>query len=86
MDQLTHQEGDRTCRARDGEAHASHDRHAGHSVAMFRDRLWLSFALTIPVVSFAKILASREINSLHTFVNPPICYDCSPCSASSGCG
>jgi Cu2+-exporting ATPase len=32
------------------EAHASHDRHAGHSVAMFRDKFWLSFALTIPVV------------------------------------
>src|SRR5437899_3816952 len=32
------------------EAHACHDRHAGHSVAMFRDKFWLSFALTIPVV------------------------------------
>ena len=32
------------------EAHASHDRHAEHSVAMFRDKFWLSFALTIPVV------------------------------------
>src|SRR5438034_10434549 len=32
------------------ELHASHDRHAGHSVAMFRDKFWLSFALTIPVV------------------------------------
>jgi P-type Cu2+ transporter len=31
------------------DAHASHDRHAGHSVAMFRDKFWLSFALTIPV-------------------------------------
>src|SRR6266705_4046357 len=30
--------------------HASRDRHAGHSVAMFRDKFWLSFALTIPVV------------------------------------
>ena len=30
--------------------HAGHDRHAGHSVAMFRDKFWLSFALTIPVV------------------------------------
>jgi Cu2+-exporting ATPase len=30
--------------------HASHDRHAGHSVAMFRDKFWLSLALTIPVV------------------------------------
>jgi Cu2+-exporting ATPase len=27
-----------------------HDRHVGHSVAMFRDKFWLSFALTIPVV------------------------------------
>src|SRR5215831_5200289 len=27
-----------------------HDRHAGHSVAMFRDKFWLSFVLTIPVV------------------------------------
>jgi P-type Cu2+ transporter len=27
-----------------------HDRHAGHSVAMFRDKFWLSLALTIPVV------------------------------------
>ena len=32
------------------EPHASHDRHAGHSVAMFHDKFWLSFALTIPVV------------------------------------
>jgi P-type Cu2+ transporter len=32
------------------EPHAGHDRHAGHSVAMFRDKFWLSFALTIPVV------------------------------------
>ena len=30
--------------------HASHDRHAGHSVVMFRDKFWLSLALTIPVV------------------------------------
>jgi Cu2+-exporting ATPase len=30
--------------------HGTHDRHAGHSVAMFRDKFWLSFALTIPVV------------------------------------
>ena len=30
--------------------HGSHDRHAGHSVAMFRDKFWLSFTLTIPVV------------------------------------
>src|SRR6267142_2332138 len=35
-------------------AHGNHDRHAGHSVAMFRDKFWLSFALTIPVVIWAK--------------------------------
>jgi Cu2+-exporting ATPase len=28
----------------------SHNRHAGHSVAMFRGKFWLSFVLTIPVV------------------------------------
>jgi Cu2+-exporting ATPase len=27
-----------------------HDRHAGHSVAMFRDKFWLTFTLTIPVI------------------------------------
>jgi Cu2+-exporting ATPase len=27
-----------------------HNRHAGHSVAMFRDKFWLSLGLTIPVV------------------------------------
>ncbi len=27
-----------------------HDKHAGHSVAMFRDKFWLSLALTVPVV------------------------------------
>lgn len=33
-----------------GPAAGAHDRHAGHSVAMFRDKFWLSFALTVPVV------------------------------------
>src|SRR5216683_7199373 len=31
-------------------SHGDHDRHAGHSVAMFRDKFWLSLALTLPVV------------------------------------
>src|SRR5580700_1630109 len=30
--------------------HEAHDRHAEHYVAMFRDKFWLSLALTIPVV------------------------------------
>ncbi len=28
----------------------THDRHEGHSVAMFRDKFWLSLALTVPVL------------------------------------
>lgn len=31
-------------------AHSGRDQHAGHSVAMFRDKFWLSLALTLPVV------------------------------------
>ncbi len=30
--------------------HGGHDKHAGHSVAMFRDRFWLSLLLTLPVL------------------------------------
>lgn len=30
--------------------HRGHDKHAGHSPEMFRDRFWLSFVLTVPVV------------------------------------
>ena len=33
---------------------AAHDRHAGHSVAMFRDKFWLSLALTIPVIAWSR--------------------------------
>lgn len=29
---------------------AAHDKHAGHSVAMFRDRFWISLILTIPTL------------------------------------
>ena len=31
-------------------AHSSHNQHAGHSAIMFRDKFWLSLALTLPVV------------------------------------
>jgi Cu2+-exporting ATPase len=37
-----------------GKPHAGHDRHAGHSVAMFREKFWLSLALTVPVVIWSK--------------------------------
>ncbi len=39
-------------------AAGGHDKHAGHSVAMFRDKFWLSLALTIPVV-----VLSRDIQT-----------------------
>jgi Cu2+-exporting ATPase len=37
-----------------GMAAGAHDKHAGHSVAMFRDKFWLSLALTIPVVIWSR--------------------------------
>ncbi len=33
--------------------HQDHDKHAGHSVAMFRDKFWLSLILTIPVLAYS---------------------------------
>ena len=36
--------------------HAGHDRHAGHSVAMFRDKFWISLALTIPTLVWGHML------------------------------
>ena len=38
--------------------HAGHDKHAGHSVAMFRDRFWISLALTIPTLVWGHMLQS----------------------------
>jgi Cu2+-exporting ATPase len=54
MDHMTHEVHGKATDPHVGhkmsEAHMGHDLHAGHSVAMFRDKFWLSFALTIPVV------------------------------------
>src|SRR5688500_17965617 len=49
------------------EQHASggHDKHAGHSVAMFRDKFWLSLALTIPVV-----LLSHDVQTWFGYAIP----------------
>src|SRR3954470_18588742 len=46
---------------------AQHDRHAGHSVAMFRDKFWLSLALTIPTV-----LLSAEVAGWIGYTIPAI--------------
>ncbi|HEX6249575.1 MAG TPA: heavy metal translocating P-type ATPase, partial [Nocardioidaceae bacterium] len=32
----------------------AHDKHAGHSVGMFRDKFWLSLLLTIPVIVWSQ--------------------------------
>jgi P-type Cu2+ transporter len=37
-----------------GGSAATDDKHAGHSVAMFRDKFWLSLALTIPVLIWSR--------------------------------
>src|SRR5512138_832106 len=34
------------------------DRHAGHSVEMFRTRFWLSLVLTVPTVAFGHMIPS----------------------------
>jgi P-type Cu2+ transporter len=47
--------------------HGGHDAHAGHSVAMFRDKFWLSLALTIPVVLLSKDIQEWFGYSVPTF-------------------
>ncbi len=36
--------------------HDGHDKHAGHSVAMFRSKFWLSLALTLPTLIWGPLL------------------------------
>lgn len=36
--------------------HQQHDKHEGHSVAMFKDRFWLSLILTIPVLAYSEMI------------------------------
>jgi len=36
--------------------HVAHDTHAGHSVAMFRDKFWISLALTAPTLVWGHML------------------------------
>jgi Cu2+-exporting ATPase len=39
-------------------AHAGHDKHVGHSVAMFRDKFWISLLLTLPTLVWGHMLQS----------------------------
>ena len=36
--------------------HAAHDEHAGHSVAMFRDRFWICLVLSFPVLFWSEMV------------------------------
>ncbi len=36
--------------------HGAHDAHAGHSVALFRDRFWISLLLTMPTLVWSDLL------------------------------
>jgi len=38
----------------DDAGHRNHDKHEGHSPEMFRDRLWISLTLTIPILYFSE--------------------------------
>ena len=40
----------------DHTTHAGHDQHAGHSVAMFRDKFWIALLLTIPTLIWGHML------------------------------
>src|ERR1700704_1230896 len=50
MDHAAHQQDHEPSPGAAAIHEAGPDRHAGHSVAMFRDKFWLSLALTIPTV------------------------------------
>ena len=53
--------------AQAGADHAAHDRHEGHSVAMFRDKFWLSLLMSIPVVIW-----SPDIEELFGYTAPAL--------------
>lgn len=40
----------------DHEHEHGHDKHAGHSVAMFKDKFWLSLLLTLPVLIYSEMI------------------------------
>src|SRR5713226_9006435 len=65
-----HEDHERASKASDGykmpHDHQGHDCHSGHSVAMFRDKFWLSFTLTIPTVIW-----SPEVQHWLGFTAPP---------------
>jgi P-type Cu2+ transporter len=58
----------RSPRDQAGHAHGdagAHDKHAGHSVEMFRDRFWLTLAMTIPT-----LIWSHELQAWFRYTAP----------------
>ena len=49
-------EDGRDAHAGHGGRGGGHDKHAGHSVAMFRDKFWISLALTVPTLIWGHML------------------------------
>lgn len=64
-DHHTHMEHQSHATAGDHSEHTGHDKHEGHSPAMFKQKFWLTLALTIPVV-----LYSETIQKLLNFSMP----------------
>ena len=72
MDHSTHndhgQASDPRADHKMSDIHGIHDRHGGHSVAMFRDKFWLSFALCL-----AKTLSLFDFNRMRRCVPQSEC-------------
>ena len=62
-----HEARDQEARDHEAHEHEGTDEHAGHSVAMFRDLFWLSFAMTIPVVFWSEHIQELLGYSAPTF-------------------
>jgi Cu2+-exporting ATPase len=56
--------------------HQGHDKHAGHSPDMFRDKFWISFILTLPVVYWSEhiqeLLGYQAFEFLGSAWIPPV--------------
>lgn len=50
-----------------GDAHADHDKHAGHNPDMFKRKFWLSLVLTIPTVLYSHTIMELFDYSLPNF-------------------
>ena len=64
--------------AMDHSSHGGRDKHAGHSVEMFRSRFWISLLLSIPVVLYSPMVQEWLRFSMPAFpgselVSPVLC-------------